>query len=157
MIPAATIGKIAKLIPLLASNHDGEVVATARAITRALKADKRDLHDLVKALEEASARRGYAAPARPDPKPSSPSSSPPKKPKSEGRPTTNLWRVLRRGYRLKWLDTILQIGDLEGGERELLTRIVHLLHGGVDFSLAQKDERMLYLILERFPSEIVYK
>jgi hypothetical protein len=42
-IPGA---KLALLIPRLASNHDGEVVATARAIYRTLEAAGRDFHDL---------------------------------------------------------------------------------------------------------------
>ena len=39
--------RLAKLIPRLATDHDGEVVATVRAIRRALAADGLDLHDLV--------------------------------------------------------------------------------------------------------------
>ncbi|MES0074685.1 hypothetical protein [Mesorhizobium sp. M0058] len=45
------IAKIGKLIPRLASDHDGEVVATARAIIRTLGAAGADLHDLVAALD----------------------------------------------------------------------------------------------------------
>ncbi len=41
---------IAKLIPRLASDHDGEVVATVRAIRRVLEADGLDLHDLAARL-----------------------------------------------------------------------------------------------------------
>jgi hypothetical protein len=37
---------IAKMIPRLASDHDGEVVATARAIERVLKSAGADWHDL---------------------------------------------------------------------------------------------------------------
>jgi hypothetical protein len=45
-IPAETRSKLAKLIPRLASNHDGEVVSTRNAIARTLKAAGTDLHDL---------------------------------------------------------------------------------------------------------------
>src|SRR5690606_6738692 len=38
--------RLSKLIPRLASNHDGEVVATVAAIRRTLEADGLDLHDL---------------------------------------------------------------------------------------------------------------
>jgi len=38
---------LSKLIPLLASDKDGEVVATAHAISRVLKASGCDWHDLV--------------------------------------------------------------------------------------------------------------
>jgi hypothetical protein len=42
--------KLAKLIPRLGSNHDGEVVATVDAIVRTLAAIGLDLHDLARAL-----------------------------------------------------------------------------------------------------------
>lgn len=50
--------KLAKLIPLLASDHDGEVVSAARAIGRALKAANCDFHDIVKALSTAATPHG---------------------------------------------------------------------------------------------------
>jgi hypothetical protein len=42
---------VEKLIPRLASNFDGEVVATARAIDRALRANGRDWHDVARGGE----------------------------------------------------------------------------------------------------------
>jgi hypothetical protein len=45
-VPATIAPTLGKLIPLLASNHDGEVIATARAIDRVLKSSGRDWHDL---------------------------------------------------------------------------------------------------------------
>jgi hypothetical protein len=45
-VPATIAPTLGKLIPLLASDHDGEVVATARAIDRVLKSSGRDWHDL---------------------------------------------------------------------------------------------------------------
>lgn len=50
MMAPLPVEKLAKLIPLLASDHDGEVVSAARAISRALKAATCDFHDIVKAL-----------------------------------------------------------------------------------------------------------
>ena len=47
--------KLAKLLPLLASDKDGEVVATARAIGRTLAAAGADWHDLVRMLTESPA------------------------------------------------------------------------------------------------------
>jgi hypothetical protein len=41
---------ISRLIPRLGSPHDGEVVATARAIERTLKSQRLDWHDLAGAL-----------------------------------------------------------------------------------------------------------
>ena|SRR5215207_4936659 len=43
--------KIAKLIPRLATDHDGEIVATVQAIRRTLASSGLDLHDLAGALE----------------------------------------------------------------------------------------------------------
>lgn len=57
--PAAFAG-VAKLLPLLASDQDGEVLATARAIGRKLASAGLDLNDLARAL---------TAPAAPHPGP----------------------------------------------------------------------------------------
>jgi hypothetical protein len=55
---------VAKLIPRLASNHDGEVIAM-RAIDRTLKADRLDWHDLTRALTAGPPQRsGYSPPRR---------------------------------------------------------------------------------------------
>jgi hypothetical protein len=44
------VPKLAKLLPLLSSDKDGEVVAAARAIGRTLAASGADWHDLIKVL-----------------------------------------------------------------------------------------------------------
>ena len=46
----ATIKKLDKLFPMLSSNHEGEVVATARAIIRTLATGGSSLHELGSAL-----------------------------------------------------------------------------------------------------------
>lgn len=51
----AVVPQLAKLIPLLASNHDGEVVATARAIERVLRNAGHDWHDLADVIVAQSA------------------------------------------------------------------------------------------------------
>jgi len=51
VIPAAVTPKIMKLLPLLASEHDGEVVAAARAIGRTLAATGLDWHALADAIQ----------------------------------------------------------------------------------------------------------
>lgn len=50
MIPAAIAPKLAKLLPLLGSDNDGEVISTVRAIRRTLSAAGLDLHDLAQAV-----------------------------------------------------------------------------------------------------------
>lgn len=48
---AAVSPKIARMIPRLASDHDGEIVATVRAIRRTLEGAGLDLHALAASLE----------------------------------------------------------------------------------------------------------
>ncbi len=50
MLSRDSTRKLIKLLPLLASDQDGEVASAARAITRALAADNLDLHDLARIL-----------------------------------------------------------------------------------------------------------
>ena len=60
--------KLAKLIPLLSSDKDGEVVATARAIERTLRAEGFDWHDLANAVtRQPEARIIYIKPPEPEP------------------------------------------------------------------------------------------
>ncbi len=56
-IAPEALGKVGKLLPRLASNHDGEVVATARAIIRSLQSHGSDLHDLVGHLTQPAVER----------------------------------------------------------------------------------------------------
>lgn len=58
--------KLAKLIPRLASTHDGEVVATVRAIERALKSAGKDWHDLAKAIGSTAGVSSHRATPRPE-------------------------------------------------------------------------------------------
>lgn len=50
MLSRDSTRKLIKLLPLLASDQDGEVASAARAISRALAADNLDLHDLARIL-----------------------------------------------------------------------------------------------------------
>lgn len=49
-LPPAITATLGKLIPRLGSDHEGEVIATVRAIRRVLKSEQRDLHDLATAI-----------------------------------------------------------------------------------------------------------
>lgn len=51
---APIAGRLGKLVPLLSSNLDGDVVAAARAIGRALVSVGADWHDLTEALTKPS-------------------------------------------------------------------------------------------------------
>lgn len=54
VIPADIATKLAKLLPRLGSEHDGEIVATVRAIGRTLSAAGLDWHALAAAVEAPS-------------------------------------------------------------------------------------------------------
>ncbi|MCJ2041654.1 hypothetical protein MKK70_07975 [Methylobacterium sp. E-041] len=56
MIPADIAAKLAKILPRLASEHDGEVVAAAHAMGRTLAAAGLDWHALARMIEIAPAR-----------------------------------------------------------------------------------------------------
>lgn len=54
--------KLAKLLPMLATDHDGEVLATVRAIGRTLQSAGLDFHALSSALGSAIAVRPVSEP-----------------------------------------------------------------------------------------------
>jgi hypothetical protein len=55
-------GKLSRLIPRLASDHDGEIIATVAAIRRTLDRAGLSLHDLAARLAEATPIRQEAKP-----------------------------------------------------------------------------------------------
>jgi hypothetical protein len=57
-LPKVAIAKLEKLIPMLSSNHDGEVVATVRALMRVLEANGASIHDLSKAISGSGGGKG---------------------------------------------------------------------------------------------------
>jgi hypothetical protein len=50
VLPRDLTHKLTKLLPMLASDQDGEVAGAARAIRRALSAENLDFHDLARIL-----------------------------------------------------------------------------------------------------------
>lgn len=59
--------KLSKLIPMLATEYDGEVVATVRAISRTLEGAGMDFHSLVEALCEPKLISAPPSPPKPEP------------------------------------------------------------------------------------------
>ena len=55
-LPAPLVDKLGRLIPRLASDHDGEILNTVAALRRTLKSSGRDLHDLARSLVPSSAQ-----------------------------------------------------------------------------------------------------
>lgn len=86
---SAVAGRLALIIPRLASNHDGEVVATARAIGRTLNAAGLDWHDVAAAINAID-------PPRPRHQSWGHADDPP----------PPLWSELRPHDRRAWLDAI---------------------------------------------------
>lgn len=70
-LPLPVANKIQKLIPRLGTDADGEIIATVRAIGRALKSHKRDWHDLAAVLtaEAPQSNRQAGSHQKPDPRP----------------------------------------------------------------------------------------
>ena len=88
---APILDRLSKLLPRLASDQHGEVMATAAAIGRTLAAAKLDWHDLTARLTAenlddmiaAAARKPWPPEPAPDPKPAPPSWSPEREPESQ--------------------------------------------------------------------------
>jgi hypothetical protein len=57
MIPSPLVDRLSKLIPMLGSDQDGEVINAARAIQRALTAENLDLHAVVEAIDSGARTR----------------------------------------------------------------------------------------------------
>jgi hypothetical protein len=68
---AVVAPKLSKLIPMLGTDHDGEVVATVRAISRTLKGAGMDLHNLVEVLCNRQSIHPPAPTVNPEPPPRS--------------------------------------------------------------------------------------
>jgi hypothetical protein len=60
--------RLARLLPMLSSDHAGEVTATAAAITRTLRAAERDWHDLTATLTTVPVTQPQPQP-KPKPRP----------------------------------------------------------------------------------------
>lgn len=87
MLALATIHKLGKLFPRLASNHDGEVVATARAIIRTLDSAGASLHDLAAEMQpKVRVEERVVYRDAPKPKKSRKKDPPPEPPRSEPSP-----------------------------------------------------------------------
>ena len=102
------IPKLKLLIPRLASDSDGEIVATVNAIARTLKSNGADLHDLAAALETNSRNNNSGG-----------SYTYQEKPKSKPKPEpTNKWREVLNFCmeNMDWLSEREQtfVSDMDG-------------------------------------------
>lgn len=95
--------KIAALLPRLASEHEGEVIATARAVQRVLSSVGADLHDLAAALQSHA-----AIPRSPQVK----TAKPPR------------WRDLTPAARERWLHFVLSDDSRSAWETSFLASVL---------------------------------
>ena len=138
--------QIAKLIPRLASEHDGEVVATARAIERLLRSADLDWHDVAKRVEPEAIATAYSYAdvySRPDPQQQPP--EPPSKPRG---PTWPIWSEMTRSYQLAWCDVLIRGDELDVKTLEFVYKVREKLHLGMDFHLAPRDKRKLTALIK---------
>jgi hypothetical protein len=121
--------KLAKLLPLLASDKPGEVAATAAAINRTLAAAGADLHDLASAIEGLSKaapkarrqRKPASRPAGPDPERARSAQQP--KPRQYYTEDTKLWADLSPAERLALAQQLLDSEILTLWEIDLVSNI----------------------------------
>jgi hypothetical protein len=129
-----TIGpKLRKLLPLLSSDKDGEVVATARAIERTLRSEGFDLHDLAAVVEREPER---TSPVHPDPQPYS------------YRPRPCRWERLRSDEKVVALDAIQGL-QLSAWEEQFVASVGEMVRGTPHVTLTQKQVAALNRLLAR--------
>jgi hypothetical protein len=127
--PSSTLTKrLEKLIPLLASNHDGEVIATARAIGSALASEGFDLHDLAGSLVPYIAKREtVSATIAPPP----------------------AFDALTLFERRAWLEAIRKVDWLTPFERDRIEEVYGLVRTGMDFAIHWRKKRTIDAALAR--------
>jgi hypothetical protein len=102
--------RLSKLIPRLATDADGEVLATVRAIRAALLSQGLDLHDLAASITKSKILPASRAPQI------SPALT---------------WAALTRQERLAWMKVILAADDLGPLERDRLRDLGEVLRTGL--------------------------
>ena len=126
------MSKISKLIPLLGSPVDTEVVATARAIDRILKASGVDWHWL-------SAKIGADETLyNVQDKPIAPTLAPPP-----------AWQTMTHFELRAWLAAINGAIWLGPYEREIVESVGQSVHAGVEKRITPKQGRTLNVVLAR--------
>ncbi len=119
MISTAVAQRIAKIIPRLASKHDGEVVASVRAIERILAQEGHDWHVLAALIENGG------------------------KPLQAAFTSTSArsWRHLPDAWRAHLLSQLMSAADLSDWEQQFLTSIARQFSRG--FSLSDKQAEII--------------
>jgi hypothetical protein len=108
--------RLSKLIPLLSSTHDDEVVAAARAIARMLASAGADWHDLAAALTGPAKGVEFPHPS---------------------------WAAMSRPQRLDILDRLLASGRLSRWERAFVEKTYAWLHLRPSSEVSTKQRAIL--------------
>lgn len=127
---APVTDRLTKLIPRLASDHDGEVVATARAIGRTLTNAGLDFHALAGALQEPEPKVLVVYRDRPVATPQPPTLA-----------------TLSHHERLAWLAAMAASGTLTAWEQVFVADLHQQHRCRPDRGLTVKQRRSLDLIL----------
>jgi hypothetical protein len=140
-LPAPIASKISKLLPLLASDKDGEVLGAARAIHRTLQSAGADLHDLAARLSTDNDPPAPELDADPPPQA--------QKPPSWGKPAAPCrWGDLSPDERKDALGVISTL-PLSEWEWRFVANITGLIHQTPRGSLSPKQVEILNRLLRR--------
>lgn len=127
--PSASLTRrLGLLIPLLASNHEGEVVATVRAISTALAAEGFDLHDLAATVSGNLSKLQPAA-------------------ASIAPPTS--FDSMTHFEKRAWLDALLTVDWTTPYERGRIADVLNRVRTGLDYYFTPKTRRMIDALIAR--------
>ena len=137
-----TIGaEIAKLLPMLGSDHDGEVIAVVRALGRKLNAGGKDWHWLaeqVLRLESTTREARKPSAAWHESTPRTPPAS-----RKERHAVKPIWTTIDRPQQLAWLVLLDGQPWLTAVEAELVAAIRPQIEQGQSLHLPPRQKRML--------------
>jgi hypothetical protein len=125
---AALSKKLGKLIPVLSSDKDGEVLAAVRAISGAIAAEGLDWHDLAATVSSTLEERlpvsaAVAPPAR--------------------------FSDMSHFERLAWLDALLAVDWLTPYERDRVSDTRNRVRCGIDYRLTTRTKNRLDALIAR--------
>ena len=147
-----TLGpKLAKLIPRLASDHDGEVVATVAAIRRTLQAGGADLHDFAGAVQTIGLPAVKAAPKRR--KASTKAKAQPPAPRRYSAPVIRSWAQLAPDERLDLLRRLIRSGLLTPWETMMCTDIGIMIRDRPHITQSERQQAVLDRLAAKFSEQ----
>lgn len=127
--PSSTLSrKLGKLIPVLSSDKDGEVLAAVRAISGAIAAEGLDWHDLAATVSSTLEKR----------LPVSAAVAPP-----------SSYDSLSHFERYAWLQALLAVDWLTPFERERVVDASNRVRAGVDYTLHWRKKRTIDALIAR--------